>query len=166
MSETKKNLMEAFAGESQANRRYLAFAKEAEKEGFPNVARIYRAIAEAETVHALKHLEIAGEIGSTADNLKASKEGETHEFTVMYPEFIEKAKEEKEKRAVQTFEYANAAEKVHGGIFEDLLKKVKGGSDQPNVEVSLCPVCGWVGLGDIPDRCPICNTQAKMFKKF
>ena len=163
---THDNLMEAFAGESQANRRYLAFAQKAERDGFANVARIYRAIAEAETVHALKHLEIAGGVNDTAENLKASVEGETHEFTVMYPEFIETAKTEDNQKAVQTFEYANAAEQVHGGIFKELLEKVRGGSDHEETDVSLCPVCGWVGLGDVPERCPICNTLSKMFKTF
>ncbi len=163
---TKDNLMAAFAGESQANRKYLAFSRKAEKEGFKNVARIFHAIAEAETVHALKHLEIAGKVGETSDNLQAAAEGENYEFTQMYPEFIKTAEKEGEKKALQTFEYANAAEKVHGDIFNELKTAVDRGSDVEDKGVELCPVCGWVGLDPIPDKCPICNTARKAFQKF
>lgn len=166
MVTTKDNLMAAFAGESQANRRYLAFAARADKDGFPNIARLYRAIAEAETVHALKHLEIAGQVKATADNLAASKAGEEHEFTEMYPEFIAQAEKEDHKAAVRTFEYANAAEQVHGALFERMLALAKGGSDHADDAIALCPVCGWVGTGAAPDNCPICNTVAKLFKSF
>ncbi len=163
---TKENLMAAFAGESQANRKYLAFSRKAEKEGFKNVARIFHAIAEAETIHALKHFEIAGKVGETLDNLKAAAEGENYEFTEMYPEFIKAAEEEGDKKALQTFEYANAAEKVHGGIFNDLKAAVARGEDVEDKGVELCPVCGWVGMEPIPDKCPICNTARKAFQKF
>ncbi len=163
---TKENLMAAFGGESQANRKYLAFARKAKKEGFENVARIFNAIAEAETIHALKHFEIAGEVGETSENLKKAAEGEHYEFTEMYPEFIKAAEDEGEKKALQSFEYANAAEKVHGGIFNDLKATVAKGSDTEAAEVELCPVCGWVGVSDIPDNCPICNTARKAFEKF
>lgn len=163
---TQDNLMDAFAGESQANRRYLAFARKAEKEGFPNIGRIYKAIAEAETIHALKHLDVAGGVGEVEDNLVESQEGEHHEYTVMYPEFIEKAKEEGNTRALQSFEMANAAEKVHGKIFSRLLAAVQNEDDGPDGSVELCPVCGWVGLEEIPERCPICNTPSKRFEKF
>lgn len=163
---TKDNLMAAFAGESQANRRYLAFAARADKDGFPNVARLYRAIAEAETVHALKHFEIAGHVNATAENLAASKAGEEHEFTEMYPEFIAQAEAEGHKAALRTFEYANAAEEVHGALFERMLALVQAGSDHAADAVSLCPVCGWVGTGQAPEKCPICNTLAKMFQSF
>jgi len=166
MMKTDANLMAAFAGESQANRKYLAFAAKADNEGFKNVARIYRAIAEAETVHALKHFQIAGKVKSTAENLAAAAAGEEHEFTVMYPEFIETAKAENNAAALQTFEYANEAEKAHGAIFENLLALVKQGGDHPDEDVSLCPVCGWVATGGLPDQCPICNTASKVFKKF
>jgi len=163
---TKENLMEAFAGESQANRKYLAFAKKAEKDGFKNVGRIFQAIAEAETVHALKHFEIAEKVGGTLDNLKAAAEGEHHEFTEMYPEFIEAAKQESQDKALQSFEYANAAEKVHGGIFNELKDKVAAGSDAEDKDIYLCPVCGWVGMDPVPDKCPICNTAKRAFKQF
>ncbi len=163
---TKENLMAAFAGESQANRKYTAFARKAEKEGFKNVARIFQAIAEAETIHALKHFEVAGEINDTLHNLTAAAEGEHYEFTEMYPEFIKTADAEGDQKALQTFEYANAAEKAHGSIFNDLKNTVAKGSDAEEKGVELCPVCGWVGLDPIPDKCPICNTGRKAFQKF
>jgi rubrerythrin len=163
---TQDNLMEAFAGESQANRRYLAFAARADKEGFKNVARIYRAIAEAETVHAHKHLDTAGKVKSTAENLAVSREGEEHEFKVMYPGFIEAARAEEQAVALRSFEYANAAEEVHGGIFGRLLAMVKDGKDHADEPVSLCPVCGWVGTGEPPEKCPICGTLAKVFRSY
>lgn len=163
---TKENLMAAFAGESQANRKYLAFARQAEKDGFKNVGRIFQAIAEAETIHALKHLEISGKVGSTLDNLQAAAEGEHYEFSEMYPEFIETAKQEEDKAALQSFEYANAAEKVHGGIFNDVKAVVGRGADVEDKEVYLCPVCGWVGFDPVPDKCPICNTAKKAFRQF
>jgi len=163
---TKENLMAAFAGESQANRKYLAFARKAEKEGYKNVSRIFQAIAEAETIHALKHFEIADKIGTTLDNLEAAAEGEHYEFSKMYPEFIEAAKQDDHSKALQTFEYANAAEKVHGGIFKDLKEKVASGTDAEEKAVHLCPVCGWVGMEPVPDKCPICNTSKKAFKQF
>jgi len=115
MTKTEQNLLEAFAGESQANRRYLAFAKRAEKEGYPQVAKLFRAVAEAETVHALAHLRVLGQVKSTAENLKQAIEGETHEFTNMYPAMIDTAKEEGNKAAELTFSYANQVEKVQCG---------------------------------------------------
>ncbi len=163
---TAENLMSAFAGESQANRKYLAFAIKAEKEGFSNIARMFRAIAEAETIHALKHLEVAGKIQSTLENLTEAVEGEHYEYTTMYPEFIETAKEEKQDKALRSFEYANEAEKVHGQTFKEMKAEATQGKDIEDKEINLCPVCGWVGAGEPPERCPICNTPAKMFKKF
>lgn len=166
MKKTPENLMAAFAGESQANRKYLAFARKAEKEGFKNVGRVFEAIAEAETIHALKHLEVAGKVSATLENLEAAAEGEHYEFSEMYPAFIAAAKEEEDKRAIQTFEYANAAEKVHGGIFQDMKEKVSGGSDFGVENVYLCPICGWVGFDPVPDNCPICNAARKAFRQF
>ncbi len=163
---TKENLMAAFAGESQANRKYLAFARKAEKDGYKNVGRLFQAVAEAETIHALKHFEIAEQVGSTSDNLEAAAAGEHYEFSEMYPEFIEAAKKEGQDKALQTFEYANAAEKVHGGIFRELKEKVAAGSDAEEKVIHLCPVCGWVGMEPAPDQCPICNTAKKAFKQF
>lgn len=163
---TIENLMAAFAGESQANRKYLAFGRKAEKDGYKNVGRIFQAIAEAETIHALKHFEIAGKINDTLANLQAAAEGEHYEFSEMYPEFIATAEKEEHKDALKTFEYANAAEKVHGGIFNDLKNKVAKGEDAEDKTVYLCPVCGWVGFDPVPDNCPICKAAKKSFKQF
>ncbi|MDO9536197.1 MAG: rubrerythrin family protein [Bacillota bacterium] len=163
---TYDNLMAAFAGESQANRKYLAFAQKAEKEGFKNIARIFLAIAEAETLHALKHLDVAGKVGSTLENLSSAVEGETHEYTEMYPGFIETAREENEKKALKSFEQANEAEKVHGGTFKVLKALVEEGKDMEEKDIFLCPVCGWVGTDPAPERCPICGVPAKNFKKY
>lgn len=163
---TNDNLMAAFAGESQANRKYLAFAGKAEKEGFINIARYFKAIAEAETLHALKHLETAGKVGGTLENLDSAAAGEHYEFTEMYPGFIETAKLENQERARQTFEYANKAEKVHGELFQELKKAAAQGSDAEDKEIYLCPVCGWVGAAPGPERCPICNAPAKSFQKY
>lgn len=162
---TQDNLMSAFAGESQANRKYLAFANKAEKEGYKNVARVFRAIAEAETIHALKHLEVAGKVGSTAENLATAVAGEHHEFTEMYPEFITQAKADEQASALRTFELALGAEKVHGKFFEELKALVDQQQDLPDKELYLCPVCGWVGSEPAPERCPVCNALAKIFRK-
>jgi len=163
---TSENLMAAFAGESQANRKYLAFGQKAEQEGFKNVARIFQAIAEAETIHALKHLAIAGKVGDTLANLQAAAEGEHYEFSEMYPAFIATAEEEGQKDALRTFQFANAAEKVHGGIYSELKKSVARGEDADDQTIHLCPVCGWVGFDPVPDNCPICNAAKKTFKQF
>ena len=158
--------MKAFAGESQANRRYLAFAAKAEKEGKANIARFFRAIAEAETIHALKHLEVAGGVASTKDNLAQAIEGEKHEYTEMYPEFIAVAKEEDQKQALRSLEYANEAEKVHGRIFAQLKARVDANEDASDEAIILCKVCGWVGQGAMPERCPICNSTSQVMVKF
>ncbi|RQD77058.1 MAG: rubrerythrin family protein [Candidatus Syntrophonatronum acetioxidans] len=163
---TKENLLAAFAGESQANRKYLAFSKKAEKEGFKNAARLFKAVAEAETSHALKHLEAAGKVESTQENLKRAVEGEHYEYTEMYPEFIETAEKEGEKEALKSFKYAIEAEKVHGKLFEKLKALVDEGKDLEDVEILMCPVCGWVGEGPAPDRCPICKASSKVFHKY
>jgi rubrerythrin len=126
MSKTEKNLAEAFAGESQANRRYLAFAKQADKEGYPQVAKLFRAAAEAETVHAHAHLKALGGIKTTAENLKEAIAGETHEFKSMYPGMIATAKEEGNKAAERSFAYANEVEKIHAGLYQKALDSLAG----------------------------------------
>lgn len=163
---TNDNLMAAFAGESQANRKYLAFSQKAEKEGYKNIARLFKAIAEAETIHALKHLEVAGKVGSTLENLQEAMEGEHYEFTTMYPDFIEQAKEDNQDKALKSFEFANEAEKVHGKTYEELKALVESGKDMEEKDIHLCPICGWVGVGEAPERCPICNAAAKVFQKY
>ncbi len=160
---TKENLKAAFAGESQANRRYLAFAKMAEQEGKPNIAKLFRAAAEAETVHAHNHLRVLGEIKSTQENLEAAVKGENYEHSDMYPKFIEEAKQEQETDAVRTFEHANEVEKIHENHFRKAIEAVQAGKDLEDQPVYVCPVCGNTFLGEKPDLCPICSTPGTRF---
>ena len=159
---TNENLAAAFAGESQANRKYLAFAKQAEQEGYLQVARLFRASAEAETIHALAHLKAMGGIKSTAENLKSAIEGETYEFTTMYPPFIELAESDKNAAAVRTFKLANEAEKVHAALYQKALANI---DKKDLVDLYLCSVCGHVAEGQAPDQCPICGAKAVAYKK-
>ncbi len=164
MPNTQQNLATAFAGESQANRKYLAFARQAEKEGFSQVARLFRAAAEAETIHALGHFANMGGVGTTVQNLEAAVAGETYEFTEMYPPMVEQAKAEGHK-ARTLLDFANRAEKVHAGLFAQALAALKAGKDLSQMEVYLCPVCGDVEFGVPPDKCPICGAPAAKFQK-
>jgi len=164
MPDTQSNLKEAFAGESQANRKYLAFAKKAEQEGFAVVARLFRAAAEAETIHALGHLNAMKGVGSTADNLKAAVEGETHEFTTMYPPMLKQAQEDNHP-AKRMFEYALKAEAVHAKLYAMALEAVKSGKDLSATAFYLCPVCGHIELGQPPVSCPICGCKGEKFTK-
>lgn len=158
------NLKEAFAGESQANRTYLAFAKKAEQDGFPQVAKLFRAAAEAETVHALAHLRAMDGVKDTTENLKAAIEGEGHEFKSMYPGFIEEAQQEGNKRAEISFKNAMAVEEIHHGLYSEALKSVEGGSDLPAESIYVCDICGnTIVGGELPDRCPICNAPCERF---
>ena len=163
--QTEKNIQEAFAGESQANRRYLFFADKAEKDGYSGVAKLFRAVADAETVHARNHLNAFDAIGATKDNLLAAVMGEQMEFTKMYPVFIEKAREERNDRAERTFDYANKVEKIHHGFFDNALKEVKEGKKPAEAVYYVCQVCGNTVTGTAPDKCPICGSGAKAFKK-
>lgn len=162
MSKTEENLSAAFAGESQANRKYLAFAQQAEKEGYKQVAKLFRAAAEAETVHAHSHLRVLGGIKSTADNLKAAIEGETHEFKSMYPEMIETAKAEGNKGAERSFNYANEVEKIHADLYQKALDNLGKSED---VDYYVCGVCGYTCESEAPDKCPVCNSGSKVFYK-
>ncbi|MDY6795975.1 MAG: rubrerythrin family protein [Actinomycetota bacterium] len=159
---TMDNLKEAFAGESQANRQYLAFAKKADDEGYAQVARLFRAAADAETVHAHAHLKVMKGIGSTGDNLKEAVEGETHEFQTMYPRMMEKAKEEGDNAAYQSFAYANAVEEIHAGLYEKALENL---GNNEETEYYVCQYCGNTVEGEPPDKCPICGAPRKMFKR-
>jgi rubrerythrin len=162
---TDTNLQEAFAGESKANRRYLFFAEKAEKESLPGVARLFRAVAEAETVHARNHLNALDAIGSTKENLIAASIGEHQEFTGMYPGFIEVAREERNDRADRSFALANVVEKVHHGLFEAALADIKAGR-QPVEEVYyVCQVCGNTVAEAAPEKCPVCGSPGRAFKK-
>ena len=162
MTKSEQFLMEAFAGESQANRKYLAFAKQAEKEGYHQVAKLFRAAAAAETVHAHAHLRAAGGIRSTVENLKEAIQGETHEFKEMYPEMIAAAQAEGNKAAERTFTYANEVEKVHAGLYEKALANL----DKPEEsDYFVCNVCGYTCEKEPPAKCPVCGTAAKAFSK-
>ncbi|MFC1985890.1 rubrerythrin family protein [Chloroflexota bacterium] len=165
MADTKENLQEAFAGESQANCRYLFFAEKADKEGYPQVARLFRAAAEAETIHARNHLNAMDEVGSTTDNLQAAVTGEQYEFTRMYPPFIEQAEKENNKRAQITFGYANKVEQVHHGHFEKALAALDAGQQLKDEPYFVCQVCGHTVAGEAPERCPICGAPRNKFKQ-
>jgi rubrerythrin len=162
MASTDENLTQAFAGESQANRKYLAFAAAAEKEGFTNVARLFRTAAEAETIHAHGHLKAMGGLGSTAENLQAAIDGETYEYTTMYPPMLERA-ESDNHRARMMFRFAMGAEEVHAGLYRRALDAVQRGEDLAETDFHLCPVCGHIELGAAPDVCPICGTKGDRF---
>ena len=163
MSKTAEHLAEAFAGESQANRKYLAYAKKADEQGYPQAARLFRAAAEAETVHAHAHLRALKGVGDTADNLKAAVDGETFEFENMYPAMIADAEAEGEKEALRSFEFANAVEKIHADLYQKLLDNL--GGDLGDYAYYVCPVCGFTAEGEAPDRCPVCNAKGERFIK-
>jgi rubrerythrin len=162
MSKTVEDLQEAFAGESQANRKYLAFAKKADEEGFPMAARLFRAAAAAETVHAHAHLKVLGGIRSTKENIKEAIEGESHEFQKMYPKMIEDAKAEGNSQALRSFEFANAVEKIHAQLYQKMFDNL---DKQTMVDVYICPVCGMTVEGEPPDKCPVCGALKKFFER-
>lgn len=162
MPTTTENLKEAFAGESQANQKYLAFAKEAEKEGFDNVAKLFRTTAMAERIHAEGHLGALGGIGSTAENLEAAIGGETYEHTEMYPPMLEQAKAEGHP-AKRMFAFAVEAEKVHAVLYRKALEAVRNGQDITASEIWLCPICGHVEMAAPPEKCPICGAKASVY---
>jgi len=163
MSKTEDALKEAFAGESQANRKYLAFAAKADQEGFPQAAKLFRAAAEAETVHAHAHLKALKGIRSTRENLQEAIEGETHEFKSMYPDMIAAAKAEGHKEAERSFNYANEVEKIHAGLYQHVLDNLDIAKEAYSYYV--CPVCGFTAEKEAPETCPVCGAKGKMFKK-
>jgi rubrerythrin len=165
---TNDNLKAAFAGESMANRKYTAYARKAERDGFPQVAKLFRAIAEAETVHALSEFRAMGGIKGTAENLQDAMDGESYEFTSMYPEFLAVAEKEGTNRlAITAFRYAEAAEKIHYDLFQEALEAVKAGKDIPEANVYICTVCGHTHVGDAPpEKCPICGSLPKAYEQY
>lgn len=163
MSNTEDALKQAFAGESQANRKYLAFAAKADQEGYPQAARLFRAAAEAETVHANNHLRALKGIGSTKENLQEAVSGETYEFKSMYPDMIETAKTEGNKEAERTFNYANEVEKIHAGLYEKMINHLD--TQTESYSYYVCPVCGFTSEREAPETCPVCGTKGRMFKK-
>lgn len=162
MSKTESNLKEAFAGESQANRKYLAFAQMAEQEGHHQAAKLFRAAAEAETVHAHAHLRALKGVGTTAENLKEALGGETYEFESMYPPMIEAAESEGQDAALRSFKFANEVEKIHADLYQKALDTL---SNPQSVDYYVCPVCGNTVENEPPDSCPICGAKGKTFKK-
>jgi len=164
MPTTVENLKTAFAGESQANRKYLAFAAKAEKEGLPQIAKLFRAAAEAETLHALSHLQAMGGVGSTLDNLKEAVAGETHEYREMYPPMVGQAEAEGH-RGKNMLKWANAVEKVHADLYQQALEALQGGKDLPAMDIYICPVCGHLEIGSPPERCPVCGVAGAKFQK-
>jgi len=165
LTKTEKNLEEAFAGESQASRRYLYFAEQAESEGHPQIARLFRAAVEAETVHARNHLKVLGGIGSTQENLKEAISGENYEFNEMYPAFIEQAKAEGNQRAEISFSHANAVEKIHHALYQKALESLEAGKELKEEPYFVCQVCGNTVAGEAPERCPICGAPRNRFMK-
>ena len=163
MSKAEEALKEAFAGESQANRKYLAFAVKADQEGHPQAARLFRAAAEAETIHAHNHLRALKGIHSTRENLQEAVAGESHEFKSMYPAMIASAKAEGNKEAEKSFNYANEVEKVHARLYQELLEGL--GKAGETYAYYVCPVCGYTVAKTAPEICPVCSTKGKMFKK-
>jgi len=163
MSDTKENLMDAFAGESQANRKYLAFAKKADSEGFVKIAMLFRAAAEAETVHAHAHLKACNGVGATVNNLKAAITGETYEFENMYPKMIETAIADEDKVAERSFRFANEVEKIHAELYQKALDNIDRSRDVDCYYV--CSVCGNTVENEAPESCPICNAKSRAFTK-
>jgi rubrerythrin len=162
MDQSIANLKAAFAGESQANRKYLAFAEKADREGYPQVARLFRTAAEAETVHALNHLRALKAIRSTAENLQEAIAGEVAEFQEMYPGMIAAAQAEGHQEAERSFNFANEVEKVHARLFQHALENLEA---KEAVDIFVCPVCGYTVAGEAPDNCPICNAKKKLFRR-
>lgn len=162
MSKTEKNLKESFAGESQANRTYLAYAKKAEKEGYPQVAKLFRAAAAAETVHAHNHLKELGGIRSTKENLEEAITGESFEFKEMYPKMIKEAEEEGNKGALRSFNFANEVEETHAALY---IKALEDLGKNAETDYYVCEICGHTAEGEAPDKCPVCGAVKKMFTK-
>jgi rubrerythrin len=160
---TIDDLKAAFAGESQANRKYLAFAKKAEQDGFPQVAKLFRSAAEAETVHAHAHLRVLNGVKTTKENLGEAIAGEHHEFAEMYPGFLKTAQQEGNRGAETSFTFALAVEKVHHHLYTKALEAVNTGKDLPAAEIYVCPVCGDTFAGTAPDKCPVCGAPKTRF---
>jgi rubrerythrin len=163
MSKTEEYLKEAFAGESQANRKYLAFSERAQRDGYSQVARLFRAAAEAETVHAHNHLRALKGIGTTKENLEEAIDGEIYEFKTMYPQMLETAEAENSRDAERTFRYAFEVEKVHAELYKNALDSLD--TKQEEYPYFVCPVCGYTAEKEPPDLCPVCNTKGNRFKK-
>jgi rubrerythrin len=162
MPNTKENLQEAFAGESKANQKYRSYAEAAAKEGFPNIALLFRTTAEAERIHAAGHLNALEIVKSTADNLQDAIEGETYEFTTMYPPMLQQAEAEDHK-AKRMFKYAVQAEAIHAKLYKLAREAAQRGEDIAVTKIFLCPICGYIEFNDAPDKCPVCGAKKEKF---
>ena len=165
MTKTDENLKAAFAGESQANRLYLAFAKKAEEEGHTQVAKLFKAAAEAETVHALNHVRITGQVKSTMDNLVTAIMGETYEYKKMYPDFLAEANKENVKQAAWSFDVANKVEQVHANLFQKAVDTMKKNKELEKVDYYVCSVCGNTVEDAAPEKCPVCGSPKEKYFK-
>ncbi len=165
MSKSLDNLQAAFAGELQANRKYLAFAKKADDEGFPKIAKLFRAAAAAETVHAQNHFRAMDGVKSTAENLQAAIGGENYEVVSMYPPMLATAEEEQDKRASRSFGYALQVERVHEALYRKASELLASGKDGVETEYYVCPVCGFTHEGPMTEKCPVCSTLPEKFGK-
>ncbi len=163
---TKANLEAAFAGESQAHMKYMLFAEKAEKEGYPGVAKLFRAIAYAELVHANNHLKALKGIGDTVSNLQKAIDGETFEVEEMYPAYKAVAELQEEKQAIRSTNWALEAEKGHAEMYTKAKQAVESGQDAEVGDVYVCEVCGWTVEGEPPEVCPICGAKHDRFRKF
>ncbi len=164
MGKTKDNVMEAFAGESQASQKYLAFAKKADKEGQPQVARLFRAAARAEHIHEQNHLNVTEEIGDTLANLRSAADGEAAEFREMYPAFIEDAEQEGRKQAHRSFDYANKVEQIHYKLYSRAIEALSDGTSIEEKPIFVCDYCGNTVEGEAPEKCPVCGAPKKYFQ--
>lgn len=164
MSKVIDDLRAAFAGESQASRKYNSFARKAEQDGFPQIARLFRAASQAETIHAHNHLRAMDEIKSTAENLRAAIGGENYEVTTMYPEFIQDAEAGDSRKALTSFKWAMEVEKIHEGLYHKALEALEAGKDAPQVEYYVCPSCGFTHEGPLEGKCPVCGTPGEKFE--
>jgi rubrerythrin len=164
MPTTLENLKDAFAGESQAFQKYSAFAKKADQDGFPNIAKLFRLTAQAEKIHAEGHFKNMEGVKSTVENLKAAIDGETYEFTEMYPPMVQQATKDGHKSKLM-FEYAVSAEAVHAQLYTKAMEAAKAGKDLGITEFYLCPVCGYIEFGKAPDKCPTCGALGSKFVK-
>jgi rubrerythrin len=164
MSKTSDNLKAAFAGESQANRKYLAFARKADEEGYPHIARLFRAAAHAETVHAHNHLRAMDGVKTTAENLQAGIEGENYEVVSMYPPMLAEAESEGEKRAARSFKWALEVERIHESMYRKAAETLAGGKDLPEGDYYICPVCGFTHEGKMTVNCPVCGAPPEKFE--
>jgi rubrerythrin len=162
---TQDNLQAAFAGESQANRKYLAFAAKADDEGHPQIAKLFRAAAAAETVHAHAHLRVMGGVKDTKQNLQAAIDGERHEFNEMYPDFIQEAEAEGNRAAATSFRNASTVEQIHHDLYSEALETLNAGKDHSPAAIHVCEICGNTVVGEVPDKCPVCGATRSKFKE-